>query len=253
MLIIVDKSIPGSCKQRLAEVADENHGSLIEFQTRSLVYPAISGHPDIFFCKTPQTLIISPDLPHEYRSLLSAWQVPFTQGNFPVSQDESASDILYQFPSLTKQKIRKTKFITSYNAAVNEGYLVHRLEFTDPVILENCHYLKKISVMQGYTRCNLLLVKEDHYVTSDHGIHESLKRSGLNGLYVDPSGILLPGFPNGFIGGTMGCFNETVYILGNLRCFSEGETLRQFFHYQDLRVEELYDGPLYDGGGILFV
>ncbi len=55
MLIIVDKKIPWEAKDKLSV-----SGTVLELETEGIVYPAISGHPDIFFCKTPQMLVISP-------------------------------------------------------------------------------------------------------------------------------------------------------------------------------------------------
>ena len=143
--------------------------------------------------------------------------------------------------------------MTCYNAAINEHFLVHRLEYTDPVILGNCHFLKKIAVRQGYTRCNLVLLKDSRYITSDQGVHKALKRNGLDGLYVTPERVLLPGFPNGFIGGAMGSFNNCVYIIGSLDYLPEGQKIAEFFSSLDYTVVELYKGPLFDGGGILFI
>jgi hypothetical protein len=140
-----------------------------------------------------------------------------------------------------------------YNAAINGNYLVHRIEYTDPVILQNCHYLRKIPVKQGYTRCNLMLLKDGHYITSDKGIHEVLFRNGMNGLYVSSEGIILPGFRNGSVGGAMGIFENSIFIIGNLNLFREGEKIREYLTSLDYSLLELYGGPLYDGGGILFL
>ena len=228
MLIIVDKKIPGEAKQKLSA-----YGTLLELETEGIVYPAISGHPDIFLCKTPQALIVSPSLPDKYIDKLQEQQLQFIPGN-------QASSI--QHPTSVH-----------YNAAVSDHYLVHRLEYTDPVILQNCHTLKKIPVKQAYTRCNLLLLKDDHYITSDPGIHRNLHRSGLDGIFVSPTGIILPGFPNGFIGGAMGVWNEIVFITGSLSFYADGITVRKFLEDIHYRVVELYQGPLFDGGGILFI
>jgi hypothetical protein len=228
MLIIIDKKIPGEAKEKLSA-----YGALLELETEGIVYPAISGHPDIFLCKTPQALIVSPSLPDKYIDKLQEQQLQFIPGN-------QASSI--QHPTSVH-----------YNAAVSDHYLVHRLEYTDPVILQNCHTLKKIPVKQAYTRCNLLLLKDDHYITSDPGIHRNLHRSGLDGIFVSPTGIILPGFPNGFIGGAMGVWNEIVFITGSLSFYADGITVRKFLEDIHYRVVELYQGPLFDGGGILFI
>lgn len=228
MLIIIDKKIPGEAKEKLSA-----SGNILELETEGLVYPAISGHPDIFFCKTPQTLIVSPSLPDSYIQKIKEIKQEYVTGNHTSHIPHPAS--------------------VHYNAAVNDHYLVHRLEFTDPVILQNCHTLKKIPVKQAYTRCNLLLLKNDHYITSDRGIHKNLQRSGLEGIFVSPEGILLPGFPNGFIGGVMGLLNDTIFVIGSLAHFSEGGAVRKFLEDHEYRIVELYQGPLVDGGGVFFL
>lgn len=250
MLIIIDKQIPEDAKIMLEFAGSQLYGTLVELETKGLVYPAISGHPDIFFCQAPQTLVISPNLPQRYWRLLDEHKISYIRGNSGPGKVDPYEDITLH--SLNSKK-QDNKFMVSYNAAANEEFLVHRLEFTDPVIIENCYYLKKVAVRQGYTRCNLLLLKDRHYITSDHGIHETLKRTGLDGLYVAPEGILLPGFPNGFIGGTMGIFKDNIYILGSLKFFPDGLKIAEFLGRLDYCITELYDGPLFDGGGVMFV
>src|ERR1035437_4638273 len=205
MLIILDKKLPEEAKEKLSA-----SGTLLELETEGIVYPAISGHPDIFICQTPQTLIISPSLPEKYLQQIIEHKIPFITGN-PSSLIPNPSSLITNPPS----RITHPASIR-YNAAVSDNYLVHRLEFTDPSILENCHTRKKIPVKQGYTRCNLLLLKDDHYITSDLGIHKNLILAGLDGIFVSPDGILLPGFANGFIGGTMGILRDSIYIIGSL-------------------------------------
>ena len=61
MLFIVDSKISDSAKKILS-----SFGELLELKTKGLVYPAISGHPDIFFCQTEDELVIAPNLPQEY-------------------------------------------------------------------------------------------------------------------------------------------------------------------------------------------
>jgi hypothetical protein len=228
VLIIIDKKLPAESRVRLSV-----YGALLELETEGIVYPAISGHPDIFFCKTLQTLIISPSLPEKYVQRLKEQHLQLVTG-------------------IQATGIRHPGSV-HYNAAVSDRYLVHRLEYTDPVILQNCHTLKKIPVKQAYTRCNLVLLKENRYITSDPGIHKNLKHSGLEGMVVSPAGILLPGFKNGFIGGAIGVLNDEVLVIGKLEYFAEGKSVRNFLERMNYQIVELYDGPLFDGGGILFI
>lgn len=227
--------IPREAKDKLSV-----SGIVLELETKRIVYPAISGHPDIFICQTPQKLIISPSLPENYIDKIKQQNIPFIIGNPPSILHSPLSIIQYPASVL-------------FNAAVNAHYLVHRLEFTDSVILQNCHTQKKVPVKQAYTRCNLLLLKDDHYITSDQGIHKNLQRIGLKGIFVSTEGILLPGFPNGFIGGAMGLLNDNVYITGSLSHYPEGQAVRKFLEDLKYGIVELYQGPLFDGGGILFM
>ena len=243
MLIIADKRLPGTAKQNLksffrrqetedgGQIVIPEEFNFLELETDGIVYPAISGHPDIFFCPTPSGLVVSPGLPPNYRVILSNAGVGFITGHLASGIRHPAS--------------------IHYNAAVNNHYLVHRLEYTDPVILENCHFLKKINVNQGYTRCNMIWLKHDRYITSDPGIHRTLYQNGLEGLYVSPEGILLPGFRNGFIGGTMCVYQNSVVFTGSLSQYPEGVRLGNYLVSMNYNIIELYDGPLVDSGGVI--
>ena len=228
MLIIADKKIPAEAREKLSA-----YGTLMELETEGIVYPAISGHPDVFFCNTPGGLVVAPNLPEMYFHALEKHNISFTKGNLTSGIRHPSS--------------------VHYCAAIDDRYLIHRLEYTDPVILQNCHTLKKIAVKQGYTRCSLVLLKDHHYLTSDAGIHHALIHHGLNGLFVSPDGIILPGFQNGFIGGAMGLLNDTVFVIGSLDRHSEGGAIRKYLEDLDYCIVELYNGFLFDGGGVLFI
>ena len=234
MLIIIDKRIPGDAKEKLMEICllYSKKIELVELETEGIVHPAFSGHPDIFFCKTPGVLVVSPSLSTFYFNYLSDRKIPYKKGIHLSGIRHPAS--------------------VYYTAAVSDEVLVHHLEYTDPVILENCHWLKKIDVKQGYTSCSLLHLKEGRYITSDHGIHKSLEQKGLKGIFVAPDDILLPGIKNGQIGGAMGIYKESVFVTGNLDHFMEGERIRKFLQKLNYNIVELHNRPLTDRGGILF-
>lgn len=238
MLIIIDKKVAGIVSDKLTREAEKLCGEqcrLLELETDGIVYPAISGHPDIFFFQTAEHLIVAPNLPVSYSEILKGQNIRFKYGLKPAGEGSKPSSFIH------------------YNAARGYTHLVHRLEFTDPVILEDSRHLKKIAVKQGYTRCNLLMLRDDSYITSDVGIDRSMKDNGLRGIYVNPAGIKLTGFPNGFIGGTMGVFLNTVFVFGELKKFPEGNRIRAFIDELGYSVIELANGPLIDGGGLFFI
>jgi len=109
-----------------------------------------------------------------------------------------------------------------------------------------------IHVNQAYTRCNLLPLKNNNFITSDKGIYSALTAYNLNVLYVNPKSILLPGFKNGFFGGACGTYKDQFFVIGSLASFMESEKVRILLHDLGYQIVELYDGQLYDGGSLVF-
>jgi hypothetical protein len=234
MLLIIDKRLPLPAKNKLAE-----YGSIIEFETNGITYDAVSGHPDIFFCEVLGGLVVAPNTPKYYLSLLAENGIQFLVGS---------NEVKHKYPGTA-----------AYNAVVTGSAIIHKASLTDPAILtllksvpadREVHF---IDVNQGYTRCNLLKLRDDQFLTSNKGIEKALRDHGYIVLYVSPAEILLPGFSNGFFGGCCGVWNETLFVAGKLSMFPEGEKVRQFVQNTGIRIVELYDGPLFDGGGILFL
>jgi hypothetical protein len=226
-MIIIDKKTPLAAKKKLALYSE-----LLELETSGITYPAISGHPDIFFCQTPAGLIVAPNLPETYFQLLQQRQIWFTTGEKPVGST---------YPQTSP-----------YNAVVTQKHLIHNLKFTDPVLLKACEGLTPIHVNQGYTRCNLLVLSENLFVTSDKGVYNSLLDQGLSCHYFPPDEIRLEGFPNGFLGGACGIWDQKLFICGSLKYHSWGNELRRIVEAAEYEIIELMDEPLMDVGSIFF-
>jgi len=235
MLIIVDKRLPGEAKQALLK-----YGELIEFASPGITYKAISGHPDIFFCQAPSGLVVAPNTPVKYLSFLAEKNVIFTAGNLPVGNS---------YPETAH-----------YNALATRKYLIHNPAITDQVVKDLAtprsplsSRLSPLSLNQGYTRCNLINLNEDRFITSDKGIEKALLTHGLDVQYVSPAGILLPGFDHGFFGGCCGVLGDKLFVTGKLESFPEGDIVQKVAIDSGFEVVELYDGPLFDAGGICFI
>jgi hypothetical protein len=235
MMIIVDKRISQLAKERLS-----SYGELLELKTEGITYPAISGHPDIFFCQSANHLIIAPNLPKQYFDKLAELKIEFIRGEFPVGAEYPAS--------------------ARYNAVATGNYLIHNFRHTDFMITRTLEDLHPLQVDQGYCRCNLLPLKDDHFITSDKGIYKVLSgwspgSSGLHPhvLYVSPDGILLEGFPNGFFGGCCGVWEEKVFVNGSLKFYKDGGKVRDYLNHLDYKIIELNNGPLTDIGSIIFI
>ena len=245
-MIIVDNKITPEAKSKLSA-----YGDLMELTTEGITYPAISGHPDIFFCHGPGCLIVAPNLPKHYIDSLRSHGIGFISGELLVGKEYPAS--------------------AHYNAVATDIMLIHNFRTTDFMITRTLEDLHLIHVDQGYTRCNLLPLKDNHFITSDEGILKVLLGRNLPGknsegchptgnlqqgchpYLVSPHSILLEGFPNGFFGGCCGVWNNIVFINGSLKHFQDGNKVRDILEILDYQIVELYDGPLVDVGSILFV
>ena len=227
-LILCDERLPSPAKIRLADF-----GELIELKTETITYAAISGHPDVFCCPVGDCIVVSPALPKKITDIFDAFDVDWIYGIQPngITYPDSAS----------------------YNAVVTNTLLIHNLLITDPMIKEKAAKRKQIHVNQGYTRCNLLPLPGDFFITSDQGIYKVLSHEGFEVLYVNPQGVQLEGFPHGFIGGVCGVIERNILITGNLSKYSEGQKIRDFLSHHSLTPVELYDGPLIDGGSIFLI
>ena len=226
MYIIADHRIPQEAKTRLNEF-----GELLFLETGGISYPAISGHPDVFFCRTPTGLVIAPNTPENFKQQLRENKIDFVEG---------ASRVGEKYPETAH-----------YNAVVTDELLIHHSQHTDPVVANACATLQSIQVNQAYTRCNLVTLENNRFITSDKGIEKTLYNEGFEVLFVHPAGILLPGFVHGFIGGCCGISKNSIFFTGSLNHFPEGDKIRNFVN--GMEIVELYDGPLFDGGSLIFI
>jgi Family of unknown function (DUF6873) len=226
MIIIADLRIPEQVKLKLKQF-----GQLLFLESFNVTYPAISGHPDIFLFKTYSQLIVAPNTPKEFLEQLIFRNIPFKKGTLCVGKE---------YPETAH-----------YNVVETDSFLIHHKKYTDKSIQKQIQVKELIHVRQAYTRCNMIALRDDRFITSDKGIEKVLKRKGLETLYVDPKGIFLPGFDHGFIGGTCGVLKNRIFFIGSLDQFHEGEKIRAFL--KDYEIIELYDGPLFDGGSLIFV
>lgn len=228
MLIIVDKRIPEPAKLNL-----QKYGHLLEFETRGITYEAISGHPDIFFTQIGRRLVVAANLPDHYLKILRNYNVVVELGQRCVEMTYPGS--------------------ARYNAIAKDDLLVHNTNITDGKITEAASTRKIVHVNQGYTRCNLIFLSDHHAVTSDKNIQQTLLKMDIETLFFRPQGIELPGFDNGFFGGTCGMCDKKLFLAGNPDYHPDGKDLRSFASIAGIEIVSLCNKPLFDGGGIFFV
>ena len=226
MLILVDKKIPQKALHKLSE-----YGDVILFETNGITYDAISGHPDIFFCQTPDNLIVAPNTPQEYVDILLNNDIKFTFGNKHVGKKYPETAI--------------------YNALITNKIVLHNTSITDYKILQNNKDKQVINVNQGYSRCNCIVVNE-HYITSDVSISKALVKNGHVVTYVNPERVYLKHFKHGFFGGCCGVFGSKLFLCGSLN-YLNPEEAKTISNIPGIELIQLAEEGLFDVGGILFL
>jgi hypothetical protein len=225
MLILIDKRVPEEVKHHLSE-----YGRVVFLETSGIVYDSISGHPDIFIFQHPGGLVIAPCLPGDIKNELMKTGIPVIIGD-----------------QVLGAKYPETAF---YNALYTSYGVLHNTIVSDPKIL-NSHQ-NTIHCRQAYTRCNAIQIG-NIIITSDRGIEKTLIQKNIPVFYVEPEGIVLQGFTNGFFGGCCGVHENKLFICGSLKHLKKGNNIRKIANDKNFEIIELYPGPLLDVGGIFFI
>jgi len=227
MLIIVDKRLSLIATTRLQQL-----GEVVPFYSNNTAYPAISGHPDVFICAMPHTTIVAPNTPQYLLNKLQQHSIYFEKGQQEVGQS---------YPDTAR-----------YNAVVTKKYFIHNTAISDKTLLHHSSSKKIINIKQGYTRCSLLAIGEESFITSDKGIYKSIKNK-VDILLVDDSNISLPDFKHGFFGGIAGIHKKTVFFSGDIDHLSDKKIIISFLTERGYKTEMLSEGAPSDVGGIFFL
>ena len=241
--IIADSRMPEDAKKNLKKL-----GNVLFINPTSVTYNSISSHPDIFFFQKDDALIYAPNAPKRIVKELKKRKIKLIEGKKEVGK---------KYPETVP-----------YNAVGIGNLLIHNLNHTDETILSS--YENHINVNQGYTRCNLLALNENAFITSDVGIfnvvnsqqstdnslypHESHVETYVRTsvLYIDPKQIKLEGQKNGFFPGCCGVWKNNLIVCGSTKNLKEKAELDKFLKDNNFNLIELYDGELIDVGSIFF-
>ena len=127
------------------------------------------------------------------------------------------------------------------------GTVIGRLDAIADEILADA--MGTVNVKQGYARCSCLLA-ENVAVTADKGISARLAERGVDTLVIPSSGIMLPGYAEGFIGGASfyDAKSGTVVFFGDPSGFPE---MLDFLSERGISVRYPKGSPLTDYGSAL--
>ena len=242
--IIADGRMPEEAKKNLKKLGD-----VLFLNPTETTYKSISAHPDIFFFQTEDGLIYAPNAPKKIVKELKKRKIKLTEGRKEVGK---------KYPETVP-----------YNAVGIGETLIHNLKHTDSTILSL--YENHIHVNQGYTRCNLVALNENAFITSDVAICRdastmSFIKQNENSftedivdtsvqkfvLYIDPKQIKLEGHDHGFFPGCCGVWKNNLIVCGSTKYLKEKEELDRFLKDNNFNLIELYDGELVDVGSVFF-
>lgn len=224
--IIADSRMPEEAKKNLKKL-----GNVIFINPTSVTYNSISSHPDIFFFQKDDALIYAPNAPKRIIKELKKRKIKLIEGKKEVGK---------KYPETVP-----------YNAVGIGNLLIHNLKHTDETILSS--YENHINVNQGYTRCNLLALNENAFITSDVAVGTRLATSvHYSVLYIDPKQIKLEGQKNGFFPGCCGVWKNNLIVCGSTKNLKEKAELDKFLKENNFNLIELYDGDLIDVGSVFF-
>lgn len=209
--------VAGNANQILKKYLHGLGYDLDMISSEMLVDPAISSHPDVFFCR----LGIYDDAP-----LVQAKNSELGMG-YPAE--------------------------AAFNAACTGKYFIHNLKVTAPRLLDAAKSISMelIHVPQGYTKCSTVIVDERSIITYDRGIEKACSSAGLNVLLITPGHVLLPGYTTGFIGGCSGRIGDKVIFNGNLSAHPDFENICDFIQSRGLKCVWFDSYPLTDIGSII--
>jgi len=137
-----------------------SYGDVTFFDAGNIVYPAISGHPDIFMAHIHDQWILAPNAPSDVTELFNELKIPFIQGNKKVG---------FRYPDTALYNV----FCDDEIAVVSKH--------TDESVLSQLKSKEIISVKQGYIACNLARIGSE-FITSDAGIEKVLTEK--NSLFI---------------------------------------------------------------------
>ena len=230
MIALVSKNLSKESQAQLEKYVDE----IFIIDNYEFISDSVGLHPDIHFFYIDGILFYNPI----FEKLVEKIKLKYS--------------ILAQSCSYISKS--PYPFDAGYNVLVNQKLAFHNFQYTDPILLK---YLKKtkrqlIPVNQGHANCSSVLV-DNLLISSDRGMIKSTTSAGLDTLYIDNSQIKLKDYKNGFIGGSVGQWEDKIFINGNVKFYDWGKTFINKCHDFGKNCVFLQEDYLEDVGSILFV
>ena len=226
-IAVLDPRMPRAAKERLKKL----NYHVAEVPLHKKLQNPIRGHVDMMLFAS--FLSVQPRIVYE-----------------PCLENIAALLRQNGYRCLKGSPIRSSKYPKNiiYNACSIDGSIIHYRGNIEKNI--KMLKVKHLPVNQGYAKCSIVPVNKKSIVTSDKGIRDAWERSGGKALLIRPGHVKLPGYKSGFIGGATGVTKERVFFVGRLAFHPDAQAIQDFINKAGKNIIELYDGPLYDVGGV---
>lgn len=199
------------------------------------LYDAISFHPDILMHPAGDgDLIVAPNVSDSFIKKLKCLSINIIIGQTYLKRNYPEN--------------------IAYNVARIGNKAFHNLKYTDPVLRDVLEKkgVKFINVKQGYTKCNMVVIDDNSFITSDNGIYKTAEKLGFECLLIEPGDIVLSGFDYGFIGGAAGLISRNkLLITGDLKYHRNYEKIIDFLNKKGIEPLYLTFNQIKDIGSII--
>lgn len=216
--------------KRIIDALEREGHNIVPLAPFSALSHPVDTHADMLLLSIGDTVFVHKDYEINLGGFKSIIKV-----DEPIS-NKYPNDILLNIAIVGKNAFCNTKYASKMvlKHLESNGYDIHH-------------------VAQGYAHCSTCIVSDNAIISADLGIVQEAQKVGMDALLISNGYISLPPYDYGFIGGSCGAFEDKIFFCGSLKYHPDGEKIRLFCEKHNKTVVELFDAPLVDIGGMLFI
>ena len=233
-LVLASSALSLSCKEKLIELGFEP----IIMPPCKRLQRGVSSHPDMLVFFMEDKYFCTREYYNEAKDVFERINA---LGYTPVLCDENPSedypnDVIFNALTLGNNiyGLEKNLSSTLKSQATAGGYNI-------------------INVRQGYTKCSVAKVRDSAIITADKGIASAASSRGIDVLVIGQGHVALDGYNTGFIGGSCGAFDESIYFCGDLSGHPDADKIEEFCKKHKKSCISLSNEPLFDVGSLFFI
>ncbi len=232
----MDKIIIADCRadDETIKALEKTGAAAIPTVKLDCLYDAVASHADMqIHYLGDNRFICAPEAYEHYKKLLPS--------GFTLIK--GSADLTSKYP-----------YDIAYNAAALNDYLICNSRYTATEILSEYKSMSKkiLNVNQGYSKCNICVLKGNAIITSDNGIFKASSENGIDVLKIRKGFIKLKNLSYGFIGGAAGLTADNILAVnGDINTHPDADIIKEFCKKHGTKLICLKKGILEDIGSII--